>query len=221
LALAPGVAATPAGSKTFSGRELRLVSSFAASTPLTPVCGASGCSLVSVASANSAELASAVGSTSSFSATLRPSLPSSTCLHLQGKRDLNPQPSVLETDALPIELLPSGSPPPDAVMCRTPVRGRTKTQVICHQEVECSRRLRLESNDGADGTSLPGTRPLSSYSQTNAETSSTTQLRMGTRSRPQESSENSGSDRGNRAIEILLFLLASTLEVSRLMSPRK
>jgi hypothetical protein len=27
---------------------------------------------------------------------------------LQGKKDLNLQPSVLETDALPIELLPSG-----------------------------------------------------------------------------------------------------------------
>jgi hypothetical protein len=31
-------------------------------------------------------------------------------LSLQGKRDLNPQPSVLETDALPIELLPSDAP---------------------------------------------------------------------------------------------------------------
>jgi hypothetical protein len=28
---------------------------------------------------------------------------------LQGKRDLNPQPSVLETDALPVELLPFGA----------------------------------------------------------------------------------------------------------------
>ncbi len=27
---------------------------------------------------------------------------------LQGTRDLNPQPSVLETDALPVELVPSG-----------------------------------------------------------------------------------------------------------------
>jgi hypothetical protein len=27
---------------------------------------------------------------------------------VQGKRDLNPQPSVLETDALPVELLPFG-----------------------------------------------------------------------------------------------------------------
>ena len=28
----------------------------------------------------------------------------------QGRRDLNPQPSVLETDALPVELLPSVEP---------------------------------------------------------------------------------------------------------------
>src|SRR4029453_10413158 len=31
-------------------------------------------------------------------------------------------PSVLETDALPIELLPSGSPPPDALVCRARTR---------------------------------------------------------------------------------------------------
>jgi hypothetical protein len=37
-------------------------------------------------------------------------------LSLQGKRDLNPQPSVLETDALPIELLPSGALT-DALLC--------------------------------------------------------------------------------------------------------
>src|SRR3954464_10202716 len=30
---------------------------------------------------------------------------------LQGTRDLNPQPSVLETDALPVELVPSGAAP--------------------------------------------------------------------------------------------------------------
>ena len=30
---------------------------------------------------------------------------------LQGTRDLNPQPSVLETDALPVELVPSALPP--------------------------------------------------------------------------------------------------------------
>src|SRR5215216_3778332 len=44
----------------------------------------------------------------SLSATARPSA----CLisaSQQGKRDLNPQPSVLETDALPVELLPSGA----------------------------------------------------------------------------------------------------------------
>jgi hypothetical protein len=35
---------------------------------------------------------------------------------LQGKRDLNPQPSVLETDALPIELLPSGATSPAALV---------------------------------------------------------------------------------------------------------
>ena len=29
----------------------------------------------------------------------------------QGTRDLNPQPSVLETDALPVELVPSAIPP--------------------------------------------------------------------------------------------------------------
>ena len=42
--------------------------------------------------------------------------PAAICLPpaLQGKRDLNPQPSVLETDALPIELLPSGAPSPAA-----------------------------------------------------------------------------------------------------------
>src|SRR5690606_40870577 len=35
-------------------------------------------------------------------------------LLLQGTRDLNPQPSVLETDALPVELVPSdGSPAHD------------------------------------------------------------------------------------------------------------
>src|SRR5919112_354652 len=47
----------------------------------------------------------------SLSATARPSA----CLisvSQQGKRDLNPQPSVLETDALPVELLPSGGPAP-------------------------------------------------------------------------------------------------------------
>jgi hypothetical protein len=40
-------------------------------------------------------------------------------------------------------------------------------------------------------------------------------MRMGTRNRPQESSENSRSAERTRAIEILLFLLASTLGVSR------
>lgn len=29
---------------------------------------------------------------------------------MQGTRDLNPQPSVLETDALPVELVPFGGP---------------------------------------------------------------------------------------------------------------
>jgi hypothetical protein len=70
LVLAPeAAAATPAGSKTFSDEELRLASSFAAFESFGPLWD-SGSALVSLASDNSAELASAVGSTSSLSATL-------------------------------------------------------------------------------------------------------------------------------------------------------
>jgi hypothetical protein len=76
--LAPeAAAATPAGSKTFSDSALRLASSFAAFVfaPFGPLCWGFGSALVSLAADSWAELASAVGSTSSLSATLRPSLP--------------------------------------------------------------------------------------------------------------------------------------------------
>jgi hypothetical protein len=109
LALAPdALAATPAGSKTFPDCESLPVSSLTVSLPLVSVRPALRSALVWLAPDNSAELAS--GSTSSLSATLL-TFPTVICFasSLQGKRDLNPQPSVLETDALPIELLPSGA----------------------------------------------------------------------------------------------------------------
>jgi hypothetical protein len=55
---------------------------------------------------------------------------------LQGKRDLNPQPSVLETDALPIELLPSGALHQMLSYTHDPLAGRTKTMVRGHQTRE-------------------------------------------------------------------------------------
>jgi hypothetical protein len=55
---------------------------------------------------------------------------------LQGKRDLNPQPSVLETDALPIELLPSGALHQLLSYTHDPLAGRTKTMVRGHQTRE-------------------------------------------------------------------------------------
>jgi hypothetical protein len=55
-------------------------------------------------------------------------------LSLQGKRDLNPQPSVLETDALPIELLPSGASHRMLSCAGVQLRGHTKTMVIGHQD---------------------------------------------------------------------------------------
>ena len=55
---------------------------------------------------------------------------------LQGKRDLNPQPSVLETDALPIELLPSGAFASLLSYTFDPLAGRTKTMVRGHQTRE-------------------------------------------------------------------------------------
>ena len=46
--------------------------------------------------------------------------------HLQGRRDSNPQPPVLETGTLPIELLPYGCNPQS--VCRTHPLRRTKTR---------------------------------------------------------------------------------------------
>ncbi len=73
---------------------------------------------------------------------------------LQGKRDLNPQPSVLETDALPIELLPSGAPSLAASSAETPLHGRTKTVVTGHQTTESTDDYHESRTAGIGGTPL-------------------------------------------------------------------
>ena len=71
---------------------------------------------ISGSTRSSAGVGSSCDPAGSLSATLRPFSHRSIDTASQGKRDLNPQPSVLETDALPVELLPFGaarrSPPP-------------------------------------------------------------------------------------------------------------
>ena len=73
---------------------------------------------------------------------------------LQGTRDLNPQPSVLETDALPVELVPSGGAAP-----RPHTRGTGSTkQVVRTTKPEAYARPPSGVEPAAYASSPPGSR---------------------------------------------------------------
>ena len=81
-------------------------------------------------------------------------------LSLQGKRDLNPQPSVLETDALPIELLPSGALT-DALLCPRAITRAYENNGDWTPRQESLTEYCDESRTPAAGKSgCPGVRPL-------------------------------------------------------------
>jgi hypothetical protein len=64
---------------------------------------------------------------------------------VQGRRDLNPQPSVLETDALPVELLPFGGF--SAMSRRDPTSGQGMArQGQVAPVAECTWRVAVTSN---------------------------------------------------------------------------
>src|SRR5512145_816626 len=72
---------------------------------------------------------------------------------LQGTRDLNPQPSVLETDALPVELVPFGGPVPARrtaqprarSSCADEIAGMT-TKGANHQDRDSTGKTNVKSN---------------------------------------------------------------------------
>ena len=69
---------------------------------------------------------------------------------LQGTRDLNPQPSVLETDALPVELVPSDGLAAQLRRAARPVRGQARASVENHQTGSLRREPRRSPNRAAE-----------------------------------------------------------------------